>query len=47
LESLAASSLSLQSYLLTDGLEAPAQPGGMDKPVREVNIPLPMGAGSQ
>jgi outer membrane protein, heavy metal efflux system len=47
LESLAASSLSLQSYLLTDGLEAPSQPGGMDKPVREVNIPLPMGAGPQ
>jgi cobalt-zinc-cadmium efflux system outer membrane protein len=47
LESLAASSLSLQSYLLTDGLEAPAQPGGMDRPVREVNIPLPMGASPQ
>src|ERR1700675_870843 len=47
LESFATTSLSLQSYLLTDGLEAPAQPGGMDKPVREVNIPLPMGAGPQ
>ena len=47
LESFATSSLSLQSYLLTDGLEAPAQPGGMDKPVREVNIPLPMGANPQ
>ncbi len=47
LESFATSSLSLQSYLLTDGLEAPAQPGGIDKPVREVNIPLPMGAGPQ
>ena len=47
LESFAKTSLSLQSYLLTDGLEAPAQPGGMDKPVREVNIPLPMGAGPQ
>jgi cobalt-zinc-cadmium efflux system outer membrane protein len=46
LESFATSLLSLQSYLLTDGLESPAQPGGMDKPVREVNIPLPMvGAG--
>jgi outer membrane protein, heavy metal efflux system len=40
LENLATSSLSLQSYLLTDGLEAPAQPGGMDRPVRETNIPL-------
>jgi cobalt-zinc-cadmium efflux system outer membrane protein len=47
LESFATSSLALQSYLLTDGLESPAQPGGMDKPVREVNIPLPMGAGPQ
>jgi cobalt-zinc-cadmium efflux system outer membrane protein len=47
LESFATTSLSLQSYLLTDGLEAPAQPGGMDKPVREVNVPLPMGASPQ
>src|SRR6202795_5043967 len=45
LENLATSSLSLQSYLLTDGLEAPAQPGGIDQPVREVNIPFQMGAG--
>jgi cobalt-zinc-cadmium efflux system outer membrane protein len=47
LESFATNLLSLQSYLLTDGLESPAQPGGMDKPVREVNIPLPMGTGPQ
>jgi cobalt-zinc-cadmium efflux system outer membrane protein len=47
LESFAMSSLSLQSYLLTDGLESPAQPGGIDKPVREVNIPLPMSASPQ
>jgi cobalt-zinc-cadmium efflux system outer membrane protein len=47
LESSAMSSLSLQSYLLTDGLESPAQPGGIDKPVREVNIPLPMSASPQ
>jgi hypothetical protein len=47
LESFATSSLALQSYLLTDGLEAPAQPGGMDKSVREVNIPLPMSANPQ
>jgi len=40
LESFATSSLSLQSYLLTDGLEAPSQPGGIDQPVREVNIPF-------
>ena len=47
LESFATSSLSLQSYLLTDGLESPAQPGGIDKPVREVNMPLPMSPNPQ
>jgi cobalt-zinc-cadmium efflux system outer membrane protein len=47
LENFATSSLSLQSYLLTDGLEAPSQPGGIDQPVREVNIPFKMGTGSQ
>src|SRR6202041_2815751 len=40
LENFATSSLSLRSYLLTDGLEAPSQPGGIDQPVREVNIPF-------
>jgi cobalt-zinc-cadmium efflux system outer membrane protein len=44
LENFATSSLSLQSYLLTDGLEAPSQPGGIDQPVREVNIPFQIGA---
>jgi hypothetical protein len=33
--------------LLTDGLEAPSQPGGIDQPVREVNIPFQMGASPQ
>ena len=47
LENFATSSLSLQSYLLTDGLEAPSQPGGIDQPVREVNIPFQMGASPQ
>jgi cobalt-zinc-cadmium efflux system outer membrane protein len=47
LETFATSSLSLQSYLLTDGLEAPSQPGGIDKPVREVNMPFQTGASSQ
>jgi len=47
LENFATSSLSLESYLLTDGLEAPSQPGGIDKPVREVNIPLQTGASPQ
>jgi cobalt-zinc-cadmium efflux system outer membrane protein len=43
LETFGTSSVSLQSYLLTDGLEAPSQPGGIDQPVREVNIPFQMG----
>lgn len=47
LENFASSSLSLQSYLLTDGLEAPSQPGGIDQPMREVNIPFRMGASPQ
>lgn len=47
LENLATSSLSLQSYLLTDGLEAPSQPGGIDRPVREINIPFQMSASPQ
>jgi outer membrane protein, heavy metal efflux system len=47
LETFATSSISLQSYLLTDGLEAPSQPGGIDQPVREVNIPFQMGTNSQ
>jgi cobalt-zinc-cadmium efflux system outer membrane protein len=47
LESLATSSIELESYLLTDGLEAPSQPGGTDQPVREVNIPFQMSASPQ
>src|SRR5713226_2655609 len=47
LETFATSSLSLQSYLLTDGLEAPSQPGGIDQPVREVNIPFQMSTSPQ
>jgi outer membrane protein, heavy metal efflux system len=40
LESFAMNSVALQSYLLTDGLEAPSQPGEIDRPVREMNIPF-------
>ncbi len=42
LENVATSSAVLQSYLLTDGLEAPSRPGELDRPVREVNLPFPM-----
>ena len=47
LETFATSSVSLQAYLLTDGLEAPSQPGAIDQPVREVNIPFQMGTSPQ
>jgi cobalt-zinc-cadmium efflux system outer membrane protein len=47
LQNFATSSLSLRSYLLTDGLEAPSQPGAIDQPVREVNIPFQMGVSPQ
>jgi len=40
LESFATSSTALQAYLLTDGLEAPSQPGEIDRPTREMNIPF-------
>ena len=32
--------ISLQGYLLTDGLEAPARPSEVDRPVRETNVPM-------
>jgi hypothetical protein len=33
--------IALQGYLLTDGLEAPARPDEVDRPVRETNVPMP------
>jgi outer membrane protein, heavy metal efflux system len=33
------SSIALSGLLLTDGLEAPARPGDIDLPVREINVP--------
>lgn len=41
LESLWATGLALQGFLLTDGLEAPTQPGEMDRTIRETNLPVP------
>ena len=35
--------LTLQGFLLTDGLESPARPGEVDLPVREINVPTPRG----
>jgi len=41
LENIWTNGIALQGYLLTDGLEAPARPGEMDRPVRETNVPMP------
>jgi cobalt-zinc-cadmium efflux system outer membrane protein len=41
LETLWGNSIALRGFLLTDGLEAPSRPGGMDQPVRELNVPSP------
>ncbi len=41
IESVWTNGIALQSYLLTDGLEAPARPGEVDRPIRETNVPMP------
>jgi outer membrane protein, heavy metal efflux system len=41
LESVWTNGIALQGFLLTDGLEAPARPGEMDRPIRETNVPMP------
>ena len=41
LDSVWTSGIALQGFLLTDGLEAPARPGEVDRPIRETNVPLP------
>ncbi len=41
LESVWTNGIALQGYLLTDGLEAPARPGEVDRPIRETNVPAP------
>jgi hypothetical protein len=41
LESVWTTGVALQGFLLTDGLEAPARPGEVDRPVRETNVPAP------
>jgi outer membrane protein, heavy metal efflux system len=41
LEGVWTTGLALQGYLLTDGLEAPTLPGGMDRTIRETNVPVP------
>src|SRR5882757_1717745 len=41
LENVWTAAIALQGFLLTDGLESPARPGEVDRPVRETNLPLP------
>jgi cobalt-zinc-cadmium efflux system outer membrane protein len=41
LENVWTNGLALQGFLLTDGLEAPARPGEVDRPIRETNVPMP------
>jgi len=41
LEAVWTNGLALQGFLLTDGLESPARPGDVDRPIRETNVPSP------
>jgi cobalt-zinc-cadmium efflux system outer membrane protein len=41
LESVWTDGIALEGYLLTDGLEGPARPGEVDRPIRETNVPMP------
>ncbi len=41
LEGVWTTGLALQGFLLTDGLESPARPSEMDRPIRETNVPAP------
>jgi cobalt-zinc-cadmium efflux system outer membrane protein len=41
LENVWTNGIALQGFLLTDGLEAPARPAEMDRPIRETNVPMP------
>jgi cobalt-zinc-cadmium efflux system outer membrane protein len=40
LEEVWMNDIALRGLLLTDGLEAPARPGEIDMPVREINVPM-------
>lgn len=43
LESVWITGISLEGYLLIDGLEAPSRPGEIDRSVRELNVPVTEG----
>jgi cobalt-zinc-cadmium efflux system outer membrane protein len=40
LEAVWTTGITLEGFLLTDGLESPARPSEVDRPVREINVPL-------
>jgi cobalt-zinc-cadmium efflux system outer membrane protein len=41
LETTWTTGIALQGFLLTDGLESPARPAEVDRPLRETNVPMP------
>lgn len=45
LEDVRINAARLQGLLLTDGLDLPATPGELDRPVREINMPVPENPG--
>jgi len=45
LEDVWINAATLQGLLLTDGLDLPAAPGELDRPVREINMPVPENPG--
>ena len=47
LENVWVTGIALEGYLLTDGLEAPARPSEVDRPVRETNVPMTRSANPQ
>jgi outer membrane protein, heavy metal efflux system len=47
LENVWTTGIALEGYLLTDGLEAPARPAEVDRPVRETNVPMTRAANPQ
>ncbi len=47
LENLWINAATLQGLLLTDGLDLPATPGELDRPVREINLPVPENPGAR
>jgi cobalt-zinc-cadmium efflux system outer membrane protein len=47
LENVWIDAATLQGLLLTDGLDLPATPGELDRPVREINLPVPENPGAR